>query len=161
MKRKYIRGIPFKGEDIINMFEELGAQNYWNLYCEDPIYLYFINEDNIIDCAPTGTYDYNMLLKHGEELVLPSVKVIEPDRYYWFAAPKSKNRFEILLNELQKYTEFTDVQKQLIFNKYLSTLIIYARKGGGINTIEELEFNEPMSKSIINDLKLYGVELTF
>lgn len=152
---KYIKGNPKKGEEIVSMLESLGGQNIWDLTCEDPSYIYYIDESSYIGCIPTGTYDYIQMLKNGEELKLSSVEINMPKILYWFEVNNSKYDFNTLLKELTSTVDY----KGDINIKYQQLNIGDLVIGSNTNNIIYVSRLSPVYNTIFNDLKMHGAEL--
>ena len=83
-QKVYIKGIPKRGEDIINFLKNLGGRNTQVLTGEKEDAYYFINPEGVIDFAYTfGSAIWPFIKEFYKEVKLPRWKPRLVDHYYY------------------------------------------------------------------------------
>ena len=89
--KKYIIGVPGRGNEILAKLEKLGGKSI-NQDCNRPNCIYFIDENNdIVYLDKDVKWVYNIIIECFEEIVLPPVFVPETFTLTFVTAPKTKD----------------------------------------------------------------------
>lgn len=67
----YIRGVKDRGEEVLQILKNMGANNWMQLKGCDPDSYYFIDGDNVIDCCNEDDARFKLVKCYGTELFLP------------------------------------------------------------------------------------------
>lgn len=71
-QRVYIKGVPYRGDEVIKMLVELGGRNEDNLCnAENDYYVYYINHKGDIDCEYIDSEIAQIIMDNYTELRLP------------------------------------------------------------------------------------------
>lgn len=103
MIKKFIKGHPKRGAEVIQELEKLGGINSgYNGSVEG--YLYFIDKGGWIDSTESTSKIADILIETFEEIKLDEepykVKVKEPKPIYWFRATEDRERNQALFDKL-------------------------------------------------------------
>ena len=68
----YIKGVPYRGDEVIKVLVDLGGKNEDNLFsAENDDYVYYINHKGDIDCEYTDSETAQIIMDKYTELHLP------------------------------------------------------------------------------------------
>lgn len=75
MVHKYIKGVPGRGEEVINTLKKLGGNIQINFHGNDPYSIYYIDHNSIINTTPINSNMYYIIMDSWEEIKLPECKL--------------------------------------------------------------------------------------
>lgn len=136
----YIKGVPYRGDEVIKALVDRGGRNEDNLFsAENDDYVYYINHKGDIDCEYTDS-------ELGQTII---------DNYYEIKLPGPWKDGDILINKSRtEYTIFKGYSYGTIFYTYSFSIridkedIIRYRSNEGENLYENEDFRLATSEEV-------------